>query len=212
MIRRPLVCPGLDLGALQTGRKIVLAAFVAVGILLFALAEPSYSLDAFARKAIEWGGLLLIAICIIGRTWSSFYIGGRKGIDLVDTGPYSIMRNPLYSFSIVGAAGIGAQVGSATIAFLCALVAYSVFAVVAQHEERLLLRKHRRQFPTYFRRVPRFVPDISLWRDEETLTIYPHRVYMTFFDALLFLLAVPLAQLCKHLQSEGVLPVLIALP
>ena len=212
MIRRPLICPGLDLGALQAGRKLVLAAFIAAGFLLFALSGSSYTDDSVMPRVIGGGGVLLIIVCIVGRTWSSFYIGGRKGVELVNIGPYSIMRNPLYFFSITGAAGVGAQVGSVAVALACAFISYLVFSVVAQHEERLLLRKHRGQFASYLRRVPRFMPSISLWRDEPSVMIYPRRVVMTFADALIFLLAIPLAHICESLQSAGVLPVLISLP
>jgi hypothetical protein len=51
-----------------------------------------------------------------------------------------------------------------------------------------------------------------LWHDEPTLTIRPPRVLMTFADALVFLLAVPLAEFFEHLQETGVIPVLLRLP
>lgn len=212
MIRRPLVYSTMNIENVQAGRKVLLSFFVGLGLVLFALTASSYPEDSLAHQAIEWIGVVLIVICILGRTWSSFYIGGRKILELVTDGPYSIMRNPLYVFSVIGAAGIGAQAGSVTIALVCACVALFVFSVVAQHEERLLLRRHRQPYVAYLRRVPRFVPDLSLWRDEPTLTIRQSRVFMTFGDALLFLLAVPLAQACEYLQSTGVLPVLALLP
>ena len=61
---------------------------------------------------IEWFGIFAIILCIFGRTWTSLYIGGRKNRALLTKGPYSVVRNPLYVFSILGAAGAGAQLGS----------------------------------------------------------------------------------------------------
>ena len=58
-------------------------------------------------------------------TWSSLYIAGRKGRELVTVGPYSTCRNPLYFFSIVGAAGMGAQSGSLTLGLICGMIAAS---------------------------------------------------------------------------------------
>ena len=40
---------------------------------------------------IEWAGIVLIVACILGRTWASLYIGGRKIDALVMDGPYSTM-------------------------------------------------------------------------------------------------------------------------
>ena len=202
----------MTIADVQTVRKIVLLLAVGFGIVIFALTSSRYATDSATHEAIEWIGIGLIAICIVGRTWSSLYIGGRKIVDLVTIGPYSIVRNPLYFFSVIGAAGIGAQAGNITVTLACTCIGFLVFSIVAQQEERLLLKRHRQSYVAYLRRVPRFFPDPSLWRDEPTLTVRQTRVYMTFADALLFLLAVPVADACEYLQSTGVFPVLALLP
>jgi hypothetical protein len=60
--------------------------------------------------------------------------------------------------------------------------------------------------------VPRFFPNPRLWHDKKTLTIRQNRVLMTFADALLFLMAVPLMAALRVLQMKGLLPVLVSLP
>ncbi len=213
MTKQEPVCDRhMTIADVQAVRKIVLLLALGFGIVIFALTGSRYATDSVTHKAIEWFGVGLIAICIAGRTWSSLYIGGRKIVDLVIIGPYSITRNPLYFFSVVGAAGIGAQAGSITVALACTCAGFLVFSIVTQQEERLLLKRHRQSYVAYLRRVPRFFPDPFLWRDEPTLTVRQSRVYMTFADALLFLLAVPVAETCQYLQSTGVLPVLAFLP
>jgi steroid 5-alpha reductase family enzyme len=161
---------------------------------------------------IEWVGFFLIVVCILGRTWSSLYIGGRKIEELVQTGPYSVMRNPLYFFSILGATGVGAQSGSVLIALICGLIALVVFRVVVGQEEKVLIDRYGDTYRAFMARVPRFFPKPSLWADDATLTIRPPRVVMTFADALVFLLAIPIAEGFEHLQDIGVLPVLLTLP
>lgn len=202
----------MNIAAVQTIRKIVLAIGIAVGIFVFAVTDSRHVTGSTAHELIEWVGFVLIVVCILGRTWSSLYIGGRKIEELVQTGPYSVMRNPLYFFSILGAAGVGAQSGSALIALICGVIALIVFRVVVGQEEKVLLERYGDIYRTFMTRVPRFFPKPSLWADDATLTIRPPRVVMTFADALVFLLAIPIAEGFEYLQDIGVLPVLLTLP
>ena len=95
---------------------------------------------------------------------------------------------------------------------ICAALAYVVFYVVVRQEEQVLTARYGDAYRDYLARVPRFIPNPSLWRDEPTLTVRPPRVVMTFADALVFLLAVPIAEFFEHLQEAGVIPVLFHLP
>jgi protein-S-isoprenylcysteine O-methyltransferase Ste14 len=47
----------------------------------------------------------------------------RKIEELVTVGPYSVMRNPLYFFFILGGIGVGAQSGSVVVALICGVLA-----------------------------------------------------------------------------------------
>jgi protein-S-isoprenylcysteine O-methyltransferase Ste14 len=193
-------------------RKTILMVAVLAAAVVFALTDSAYPPGSVARHAVRWLGHGLILISILGRTWSSLYVGGRKMSELVTDGPYSVVRNPLYVFSILGAAGIGAQGGSLTLALAGACVGLLVFRMVAQQEEILLLARHGLSYASYLKRVPRFIPNPRLWHDEETLTIRQSRVVATFADALLFLLAAPLAKACEYLHMAEILPILASLP
>lgn len=202
----------MNIAAVQTIRKLVLFAAIALGVFIFAVTNSRYPSGGTIHEMIEWFGIVLIVVCILGRTWASLYIGGRKIDELVTVGPYSTMRNPLYFFSFLGAAGVGAQTGSITVALICGLIAYVVFCIVVLQEEKLLLERYGEPYRSFMAQVPRFFPNPKLWRDEPTLTIRPPRVLMTFADALVFLLAVPVAEGFEHLQDIGVFPVLFLLP
>jgi protein-S-isoprenylcysteine O-methyltransferase Ste14 len=202
----------MKIHTVQAIRKIVLYVAVVAGVFLVAVTSSITPSGTTVHELIEWIGIVLIVVCILGRTWSSLYIGGRKIEEFVQTGPYSIMRNPLYFFSCLGAVGVGMQVGTVFLGLLCGLLAYTVFYLVVLKEEDLLGERYGATYAAYMARVPRFFPKPSLWRDDETLTIRPPRVLMTFADALVFLLAVPLAELFEFLQDTGVVPVLLRLP
>jgi protein-S-isoprenylcysteine O-methyltransferase Ste14 len=68
-------------------------------------------------------------IAILGRAWSTRYIGERKANLLVTEGPYSVSRNPLYLFSF-----LGAQTGSLLIAIFAAGTV-PIFRPVIKREE-----------------------------------------------------------------------------
>jgi protein-S-isoprenylcysteine O-methyltransferase Ste14 len=200
----------IDIGSVQTIRKIVFLLGVGVLTALFIVGASRWSINV--EDGIEWAGIGLIVIAIVGRTWCSLYIGGRKTSLLVTTGPYSVSRNPLYVFSIIGAIGIGAQLGTISVAVLAGVFAWLVHILVVIQEERLLRASHGEAFRDYAARVPRFWPRLSAWSNVDLLEVRPRNVVITFFDACIFLAAVPLAEVFEYLQHTGVLPVLLRLP
>ncbi len=202
----------MKIHTVQAIRKIVFYVAAALGVFVFAVSSSLAPSGSTSHELIEWIGIVLIVVCILGRTWSSLYIGGRKIEEFVQTGPYSVMRNPLYFFSCIGAVGVGMQVGTVVLGLVTGLLAYVVFHVVVLREEELLSERYGAAYQAYLARVPRFFPKPSLWRDEPTLTIRPPRVLTTFGDALVFLLAVPGAEFFEYLQDAGIIPVLLRLP
>jgi protein-S-isoprenylcysteine O-methyltransferase Ste14 len=202
------IVPGLSLKA----RKAVLLIAIAVGIAFLFVGESQWPPHHPFHEPIEWVGLGLIAICITGRTWSSLYIGGIKSQSLVDLGPYSVSRNPLYLFSIIGAIGVGAQVGSVVIALTCGFIAWSILVGSIIREEEILLERFGDDYRRYLDAVPRLLPRPSLWRDTATIEVRPRIVVRTFVDALVFLAAYPIAEGLEYLHEIGWLPTLITLP
>lgn len=142
----------------------------------------------------------------------TLYIGGRKIEALVTDGPYSIVRNPLYTLSIIGAVGVGAQLGSFTLALTTGAVAWLVFLLVILKEEQVLAARSGASYETYVARVPRLLPDFALWRDVEKVEVNPRLVRVTALDASIFLLSIPLAEGFEYLHDAGLLPTLISLP
>jgi protein-S-isoprenylcysteine O-methyltransferase Ste14 len=193
-------------------RKAVLFGAVGLGIGLLFFAGPRWPEDTWRHETIEGVGVALIVLCILGRTWCSLYIGGRKNQLLITDGPYSVSRNPLYFFSIVGAVGVGAQVGSLVLALLCGFIVWAIFLHTVLREEAALGTAFGDDYRAYLATVPRFLPKPSLWRDLATVEVRPRVVLMTFADALVFLAAIPLAEGFEYAQIAGYIPVFLTLP
>lgn len=199
------------LSPVQTARRAVLTGLVALLLGSFAVIGAWTRLD-IAHESIEDVGRILIAVCILGRCWCTLYIGGRKGETLVSVGPYSLCRNPLYFFSFVGAAGVGAQTGSMLVALVCTVIVWVVFRVTVAKEEGFLLERHGEPYAAYLASTPRFLPNPALWKPVASVEVFPKRVVMTFLDGMLFVLSIPIIEGLEKLQEIGWIPVLLNLP
>lgn len=213
MLETSMITDKQHLRRVQFVRKAALFAGLLIAVVGLCVTDSIWREKVpFFYEAIEQIGVLLILLCICGRTWSTLYIGARKKSELVTIGPYSIVRNPLYVFTLIGAFGIGAQFASLTAALSMMLGAGAVFRSVVAREEAFLAAAFPAPWQAYAGRVARFMPRPSLWRDTDALTIKPSLVVRTFFDACLFAIAIPAAELIETAQAHGVLPVLALVP
>ena len=201
----------LPLDIVQRRRKWF-AGLVLIALLAFTASVRSVSIPGLEwHEGVETLGLALIVLAIVGRGWCSLYIGGRKKAEIVDRGPYSMSRNPLYVFSFIGAFGIGAQTGSVVVGSVFAVATFLVFLRTVGKEEAWLEEHFGAPYASYCARTPRFWPNPALWRDEEELTIRPAFFLRTLRDGLTFLAAIPIMEAIEHLQSTGLLDARIGL-
>lgn len=200
------------LTGLQQRRKraVLISGLLLLIALLFS--DSLWPSGSLLHESSELLGYALIFLCIAGRSWCSLYIGGRKKAQLVEDGPYSVSRNPLYLFSLIGSIGVGLQTGSFTAALVCGLFVFAIFNLVIQREEIFLSAHFPASFAAYAARVPRWGPRLSRWQSSEELLVRPRFVLLTFRDALGFLAAIPLLEAVEWAQSAGWLPVLLRLP
>jgi protein-S-isoprenylcysteine O-methyltransferase Ste14 len=201
----------LSLQEVQRWRKRLLAGALAGLALLASVSRADLTLPGQAHEALELCGFLLIALAIAGRVWSALYIAGRKKTELVESGPYSLSRNPLYLFTFLGTFGVGLQFGGVSFALLALLFTIAVFHLVVRREERFLEEAFGEAYRSYCRRTPRFWPRLSAWKAGHRGGVDRALVLRTFLDASLFLLAVPLFEAVEYLQESGFLPVLVHL-
>lgn len=186
------------------------AAVVVVLVLLFV--APAWGRHGPVPEILRWTGYAALIAGVMGRVWCSAYIGGRKGRVIVDVGPYSLVRNPLYVFSFIGLVGIGLSTGMLTVTALLAALFAVYYRGVVRGEELFLDRQHPREFGEYVRRVPRWIPRLSGYREAAEPMGLPRNVLLTIVESSAFFLAFPLFALIAWLQDAGLLPVLLRLP
>lgn len=153
-----------------------------------------------------WAGFLLLMASMLGRLWSLLYLSGYKTRQVVDVGPFSLVRNPLYLFSFLGAAG-GALLSNhawVSLLLLGGFVLYYPFVVLS--EEAGLRARLGEPYLDYCRRVPRFCPRWSGYRRPEQWDVRLKGYDSAWRDALWFPVAFLLLSLYRQAVAAGQLP------
>ncbi len=145
-----------------------------IGYAIVAAAPKPFApwLDA----SMELIGFTLLCAAAFGRVWCLTFAAGNKDWILLTEGPYSVVRNPLYLFSVVGAIGFGLV--TENLWLVCVLVAYCAFnyPITVAREERHLRAIFGSDYVAYSQRVPRWFPKFRLYRDPERFVLHPARV------------------------------------
>jgi len=192
----------------EQNRRRLSKALLVVAALVIILTRGSLT-DCDSGKLVFFGGIVLIILGILGRVWATMYIGGRKNASLVQKGPYSLCRNPLYFFSFLG--GLGATFVFGNILLILLFVGFfSVFyPKVIESEEGRLRTYFGDEFDLYKASTPAFFPNpmrLDLGEKDDISTV---RVWKNMLDSSAFLLAVPLSLVIDHLHDGGWLPTLL---
>jgi len=190
--------------------RLLIPKLLFLPIVAFALMSQSrYVEGGFWDTTLEVVSLILLCAGAIGRVWVSAYISGRKSVELVTDGPYSITRNPLYFFSFVAYLGAGLAFEKLTLA-----IAFGVF-FFASHwstilaEELKLRGTFGDRFVEYVGLVPRFVPRLRHIDMPEHVRFHSATFNRAILDCALITLVFVLAHLVEYGQNCGIVPVLI---
>ncbi len=116
------------------------------------------------RDAVIWpvgAGLFLEGVLI--RIWTQMHLHYRLRVrkKLTTTGPYSIIRNPIYIANTTMLLGL--TVMSELLWFLPVTLVWCmvVYSLVVRHEEAHLLEKYDKPYVEYVKTVPRWLPRLG---------------------------------------------------
>jgi hypothetical protein len=156
-------------------------------------------------------GALMVGVGSVGRLWCNLYLAGHRNKDLVTAGPYSMCRNPLYFFSLIGAVGVG----FATETLIVPAVILAAFALyypmVIRDEQSVLRAAHGEAFEAYVRSTPAFIPRPWLLREPEEWAVDPVRFRKKVLDAIWFVWLLGALEGIEALHEAGVIPVFLRL-
>ncbi|MFN4057013.1 MAG: methyltransferase family protein [Roseinatronobacter sp.] len=197
----PLVVPfnqRLRIGVLRLAFGIVLPLTV--------FAETAWRDPEWLCETLEVVGMALVVAGVLGRLWAILYIGGRKNAQVMQDGPYSLCRHPLYLFSTLGLVGFGLMLGSVVLTAIMAGLHLMVVNATAQREEAYLHAAFGPAYAAYAARVPRFWPRFANFRSDSEITVRVATLRSNLRDALVFLLLIPLAEFLEYLHDLAIIP------
>lgn len=192
--------------------RLLVSRVFAVAFFLVVLAMESAHEGSLVSTVLFLLGLLLVGVATVGRLWCSLYISGHKNDALITTGPYSLSRNPLYFFSLLGFAGIGLASETVSLGAVLAVAMLIGYPGVIRREEAVLRERFGAEFESYCARVPRFLPKLSGYVEPETYTVNPRLFRRTMLDVIWFIWFVGILEFVEALHEYHIFEPLVRLP
>ena len=140
-------------------------------LLAVACSTPSWTLDFWGRCLCQVLGWLLFLAGACFRWWGMLYISGHKDMQLVQQGPYSVCRHPLYLGTFLLGMSFGVLLHSVILlaGLLIASVVY--LGITLPREERRLMELYGDAYRQYLRSVPRLLPNFARLSTPESITV-----------------------------------------
>jgi protein-S-isoprenylcysteine O-methyltransferase Ste14 len=189
-------------------RDTRLIALVAVATFLFTESSAPF----LVHEACEFVGFMLVVTCVLGRLYSTTFIGGVKNQRLLTSGPFAMVRNPLYFFSLTGVVGIGLMSASFTVLAVLFATFYTIFSRMITREEAFLLEKFGKEYATYSAKTPRLWPHFKKYQAPQTIEVRPQYVLNAIHDCFFWFLPYFIFETIEWAHQTGYLPVLAHLP
>jgi protein-S-isoprenylcysteine O-methyltransferase Ste14 len=118
-----------------------------------------YEIPGVIQPGIDIVAIFMVWFTTIGRLYSTFCI--QKNEVLATSNIYSLVRNPLYMFSIMGTLGLSLLTKNMAVIIFCPpLYVWMVYFTV-KNEERYLLNRYGEKFVQYKSTVPRLIPSFK---------------------------------------------------
>ena len=182
------------------GRIVLAFAFI-----LNLLTVGHFPDQMFIHHVFDSLGLLLLGVCLLGRVYCTMQIGGRKSTELVTTGIYSVVRNPLYFFTFTGVLGIGLISNELTVFAMLTIGFFLVYIPLIKREENFLQERFGAPFTSYINRVPRLIPDFSLYIPPGEVSVNLTTLHNALRDALCWLLPFIVFETIEWAQQTGLI-------
>ncbi|HEX9647796.1 MAG TPA: isoprenylcysteine carboxylmethyltransferase family protein [Alphaproteobacteria bacterium] len=187
---------------MRDSRITVLAA---LAIVLFS--RQYWPDSTLPHELFELAGYALIAACVLGRLYTTAFLGGFKNRQLIDCGPFSVMRNPLYFFSLLGVTGAALMSNHPLVMIGLPAAFLAILMRQIRREERFLATRFGDDYRRYVETVPRLWPRLAGYRAPDSIAVSTRVLASAVADAVWWFVPLPLIELIEYAQQQGYLPI-----
>jgi protein-S-isoprenylcysteine O-methyltransferase Ste14 len=193
--------------------RILYTKLIAVAILLLLLfTSHSWQEHTFWDMTLQWLGYIFIVTTTLGRIWCFIYISGYKDEQLIQYGPYSLVRNPLYVFSFIGTVGLGLASENLLALALMVILFCVLYPSVVLEEESTLKTIYGKAFESYIEKTPRWIPNFKHFNEIEEYPVKPRIFIKAMLESMWFLWFYMILQVIEEFHHMGILPVFVSIP
>ncbi len=193
--------------------RMAVSRLIVVGVVLLVLF--TYALipvESAWHEFFDVLGIMLVSLCALGRLYTSAYLGGFKNDVLVTHGPFSVVRNPLYFFSLLGFTGVAFMTNHVFLMVAVPLGFILLYTALIKREENFLKDKFGAAYDDYMNRVPRLCPRLRGFHVPDQVILNTRFLDKAFKDALWWFAAFPLVEFVEFIQDAGWLRAFFLLP
>jgi protein-S-isoprenylcysteine O-methyltransferase Ste14 len=194
----------------STPRLRLTAGLLALLLVVVAISERRFA-TGLVGDVLQFAGLACVACAALGRVWTSVFIAGFKDRVLVRSGPYAVLRHPLYALSLLAMLGLGLTTGSITVTLVLLAVFGAIYWAAARDEDRHLRGLHGVAHERFEREVRALLPRWSAYALPDSLEVRPRVLWKSFLDAGSLLGFYGLLRVADALQQHGVTPTWLTL-
>jgi len=151
----------------EAGLRVAVIVLVLVGLRLAIVRRALHGARVYAVNRILLLGAIGVVLCALGiglALWARTHLGRNWGLpmtrredpELVTSGPYALVRHPIYGGIILAMLGSAIAQSPFWLVPLGVFGAYFVYS--ARREERLMTEQFPRAYPAYRARTKMFIP------------------------------------------------------
>jgi protein-S-isoprenylcysteine O-methyltransferase Ste14 len=138
-------------------RRVTLSIVLFGLMIALELSRGAIPRSPFARDDLAGplGGILVLCGLAL-RSWAAGIL--RKGSEITSSGPYRLVRNPLYAGSFLMMIGFALLIASPLSVAITSVPIVLIYIITIRSEERRLAASFPQQWEEYARSTPRLIP------------------------------------------------------